>query len=88
MPLRFIDIKNNPCLECQARIYLYQALGHVLVDRGLADTELTGGLAHRGAVVNDVVGNVNGAFLYVISHANLKMICFYNVCVDKKDMKV
>lgn len=65
---------------------MYQALRYVFMDSRLADTKLAGSLAHRGTVVNDVVGNVNSAFLYVFSHANLKMICFYNVCVDKKDM--
>ena len=32
MTLRFIDIENNPCLESQARIYLYQTLCDILVN--------------------------------------------------------
>lgn len=32
MTLRFIDIENNPCLECQTRIYFYQTLCDILVN--------------------------------------------------------
>ena len=63
MPLRLVLIQQDAHLPIQPRIDMRQALGQILVYRGLGDAELLCRGADRGPVLDDIHGQIAGPLL-------------------------
>ena len=68
MPLSFVDLQDFMYLQIERMIILYKPLGQVLVYCGFADAELLRRSANRGAVFDDVCGQIAGALFNVMLH--------------------
>ena len=64
--LRFVHVQYLSCFLCQRRIDLHQSLRYVLMYRTLTDPKLFRRLPYRRIVFNNIVGNIDCAFLDII----------------------
>ena len=66
MTFLLVYVQNLSGLPCQHGVYLHETLRHVLVDCGLRNSERLCRLSHRRIVFNNIVGNIDCAFLDII----------------------
>ena len=65
VPLGLVLSQNGLHLAVQRGIAAFQTLGQVFMYGAFADAELFGGVAHGGAVFDDIDRQITGAFLDV-----------------------
>ena len=76
MPLALVLLKDGLNLVVERVVDMWQSLGHVLVNRALADAELCGGCPHRGAVFDDVMGKRDATLAVGCSvHDSISPLC-------------
>ena len=66
VPLRFIDIQHNPGLSGKSRIDMQETFCHIFMYRTFADSKFFRSLAHSRIIVNDIIGNADGALFNII----------------------
>jgi hypothetical protein len=64
MPLGLVEVEQLSDLGIESRAAGRQTLGEILVHRGLADAEFRGRGADGAFVLDDIRGQIAGAFLY------------------------
>ena len=85
MPFLFVYVEYFARLGSERRVELAETFRHVFVYRTFADSEFFCGVAHGGAVVNDIVCYVKYPLFYVILQGKIpREACFYSVCRGRK----
>lgn len=70
MAFGFVLLQNAVAFAVQVTVYAEQSLVYVLVNGGLADVENFCRAAYGSVVVDDVTGNFQNPFFYVVFHLN------------------
>lgn len=78
--LLLVDIQHFAHFTCQFRIDLHQAVYHIFVYGGFADSEFFCSLSDGCFGLNHITGNLYGPFFYIIFQGNPRNTYFYNVC--------
>ena len=79
MALGLVQVQHLPGLCGQSGIDLHETLGHVLMYRALADPIGLCRLPYCGIVVNDIIGDADGALFDIILQRNTPLRYLFSI---------